>query len=202
MKRLWIVTLLLALLALTACARQAAPTSEATGECAEPAEGNELLTNEEAGYCLVYPDSYVAEGPFYATMIDPAPGRQGQEPQLPFAEIQVTTADGRSATQVADEMVAGMPDFPIERSTLTLDGEEAIVLDRLPGQELNRQILIVHDDLLYRFTFVPADPAADLYTEMEQLYATVTSSFNFLSEGAQAPIESIPGPDMGPPADE
>src|SRR5687767_10244663 len=109
--------LLILVMALAACGAQ---VPQAAG-CPEPASGNELLTNDPYGYCLVYPDSFVTEGTVESTLIDPAPGRQGQEPRQPFADITVEAAEGRTTTEVADAMVREletiMPGMEFPRST-------------------------------------------------------------------------------------
>jgi hypothetical protein len=173
--------LLVLVVSLAACNRQAAT---ATGQaCATPEPGNVLYTNDSAGYCLIYPEGYVQEGPAESTMISPAPGRQGQEPQQPFVTIDVVETQGMTAAGMADQMMTDMPMFEMERSELTLGGEEAVVLDRVPGQDLNRQVLVVHDEQLYVLSFFPSDPArGETFTQMETLYATVTNSFQFLPQ--------------------
>jgi hypothetical protein len=176
---------LLAVLLLAGCTRFTGGDEQGGGDpCPTPAQGNLLLTNPDWGYCVVYPEGYVVEGLAQATMIDRAPGRQGQEPKMPFVEIFVTDAEGKSAAELAEETVASVhesiPDFEIERTTLTVGGEEAVRLDVLPGMELNRQVLVVHDDKLYTLTFVPADPSSEWFVQMEQLYATVTNSMQFI----------------------
>jgi hypothetical protein len=55
------------------------------------------------------------------------------------------------------------------------------VLDNLPGQEIGRQAIVVHNDQIYTFTFVPAGPAgSDPVRQTEQLYKTVVDSFRFI----------------------
>ena len=62
-----------------------------------------------------------------------------------------------------------------------LGGVEAIVLDKLPGQDINRRVLIEHEGLLYQLTFWPADESVgDAYQRMEALYETVVASFTFV----------------------
>jgi hypothetical protein len=62
-----------------------------------------------------------------------------------------------------------------------LDGAPANQFDQLPGQDLNRQVVLVHNDRFYTLTFVPDDPSmGDVYAEMETLYEMVMDSFSFL----------------------
>lgn len=58
-------------------------------------------------------------------------------------------------------------------------GEAAVVIDKLPGQDLNRQVFLVHDGLLYQIGFYPADPQMPEYEGLQELYRTMLSSFAF-----------------------
>lgn len=75
-----------------------------------------------------------------------------------------------------------MPGYSVERSSgLHVGYEPAWVLENMPGQEVSRQVIVVHDGRLYKLTFVPADTRADeIYTQIESLYTTVIDSFRFL----------------------
>ncbi len=60
-----------------------------------------------------------------------------------------------------------------------LDGEPANQFDQVPGQDLSRQVLMVHNGRLYTLTFIPDDPdAGAAYDEMQLLYDTVMDSFS------------------------
>jgi WD40 repeat protein len=141
--------------------------------------GTQLLRNEQMGYCLLYPDDLFR--------LDPYPAEACLVPELPamachsnVAQIEVSDAAGRSASQVADERIAQMG-FSTERSSLTIAGEQAVVLANVPGQASMRQVLLVHNDRLYTLSFVlpdPEDPSA--VGRFERLYTTAISSFTFL----------------------
>jgi hypothetical protein len=63
---------------------------------------------------------------------------------------------------------------------LDIDGEQAIVVNGLPGQDSNRQLFMVHGDLLYHMMFVPDNPRLDdPYHYMEDLYAMIINTFHF-----------------------
>jgi hypothetical protein len=183
-KTVWMLIgllLLVLVVILTACNRQAATT--AGQDCPQPEAGNQLLTNETNGYCLVYPEGYVVEGEADSMMISPAPGRQGMAPQPPFMTINVVPTQGMTAAAMADQLEQGMPDFDMVRTELTVGGESAIQLDRVPGQDINRQVMFTNGDQLFVLTFTPADPAAgDVYTQMEALYTTAIRSFRFIPQ--------------------
>jgi UDP-3-O-acyl-N-acetylglucosamine deacetylase len=51
----------------------------------------------------------------------------------------------------------------------------------VPGQDLSRQVIAVHDGRAYKLVFMPADEAqGDVYHEMEAPYELAVRSFRFL----------------------
>lgn len=94
----------------------------------------------------------------------------------PRAMINVT--GGRTAAEVADEIVAGFDGFDITRSETTVAGEPAIVLDNVPGQDINRRVIFTHDDQLYDIYFSPIDPADT--TAIDAFVESILRSFTFI----------------------
>ena len=181
----WIVILFVGLLTLAACGPLRAAGSEGGVEegCPTVTGDMQLLVNDEHGYCLLYPAGFEASQPVeYETMIvGPVPGAGDRA----RAFVEVHESAGRTAEQVADEAVAeitgNLPGFEIERGSVTIGGEEAVVLDNVPGQDIGRQVVAVRGDRVYKLTFVPADETqAEAYQQMEALYAAVIDSFTFL----------------------
>jgi len=170
---------LLALLILSACSQ---PSDAAQG-CPAPTGDAELLTREDHGYCVLYPSGYSVEQPNNSeTVLVVGSLLNVEEPR---AYIEVDEADDRTAEEIADALVAelesAVPDIPIERTELTIDGERAVVLDGVPGQDISRQVVVVRGGRLYILTFVPADESlGDIYTRMKNLYDTVVGSLSFL----------------------
>jgi hypothetical protein len=164
-------------------------SEDAEQDSIDPAAGNQLLRVEEHGYSLLYPDGYTVEHPNPdETVLVIGSLLNIEQPRL---HIEVQETEGRTAAQEADERVAdvkaAMPGFDVERTMVTVGGEEAVVLDHMPGQDINRQVIVVHDDRLYRLTFAPADEAvSDSYAQMESLYTMVIGSFNFLTSVSSA----------------
>ena len=159
------------------------PVSEtvtAADECVAPRADEQQILNEALGFCFLAPADFTFEQPsetnanlFAGSMMDVA------HPKL---MIEVTDAGGQTATAAADALVAEFEGFDIPRTFGdTLGYEPADRLDGVPGQDLGRVLLAVHDDRLYRLTFVPADPAqSDVYAQMEDLFAQVLATFRFL----------------------
>jgi hypothetical protein len=97
----------------------------------------------------------------------------------PRLSVSVTSAGARTAEQVADDVVASMLGFELKRSTIDIAGQEALVLDNVPGQDLMRRVLFVHNGRLFDLTFSPAD-----HEQMEAFYNSITANFQLL-EAAQ-----------------
>jgi hypothetical protein len=178
-------------LAIVACslpgeARSIADTrlqsSKPVGGCPAATTGTKLLQDKDHGYCLLYPQEFAVENPnSNETMLYVGSPLNFEQAR---AYIEIQEAAGLTAAQIADKLEAdvqaAIPGFAIKRSTLKLDGQEAVVLDNLPGQEISRQVIVVHNAQVYKLTFMPADKAVeDAYQQMESLYATVTDSFSF-----------------------
>jgi len=99
--------------------------------------------------------------------------------------IDVSDAQGRTAEDVADEELGYLAGSNPPRYTVMLGGEEALVLDGMPGQNLVRRVYIVHGGKLIIPTFSPYDSDNAVANEqMEALYAAVTSSWVWISSGA------------------
>ena len=94
------------------------------------------------------------------------------EPRL---SISVIGAGARTAEQAAADIAASMPGFDLKRSTVDIAGQEAVVLDNVPGQDLMRRVLFVDNGRLYDLTFSPADHA-----DMVAFYQFIVDSFQLL----------------------
>jgi hypothetical protein len=142
-----------------------------------------LLVDQEHGYCALYLAEYEsARHDDGGSTVYVGSLLNVSDPRLNLA---VEDAAGRTAADAADEVLAdvraALPDMPVQRSETTVDGVTAVVLDGLPGQEITRQVLIVHKGRLYRLVFMPADPAmGDAHVRMQSLYATVMGSWHFI----------------------
>jgi hypothetical protein len=174
------------------------PTAEASPqECPSPSGDTLLLRNEDDGYCLLYPEGYSVVIPFVGE-ICLVPGEPGDMMCHNMrAMIEVTAADGRSAGQAADEALVQLADFPIERSTLSVAGEEATVLDNYPGVDILRLVFFIHGDRLYRMTFMRGSEAgSEERLQADLLFSTLVDSFTFIP-GAPPPASTGRSPGSG-----
>lgn len=154
-------------------------------ECPEPETGTTLFTNSEDGYCLLLPEGYTVDDSlttetgggetavYMGSSLDTTHGR---------LFITVENGEGQSLEDWTQAKQEAFADFNVIWSFgYMLDGVMSNQFDQLPGQDLSRQVLAVHNDRLYTLTFLPDDPAAgDAYTTMQALYETVMDSFSFL----------------------
>lgn len=102
--------------------------------------------------------------------------------------IDVTDAPGRTALEIADEEVNAVVGISPLRSTVRIGGEGALVLDGMPGQDPIRKVYIVHNGLLYTFSFSPFQSDNDTANaQMETLFASVASSWVWISSGSPCP---------------
>lgn len=145
-------------------------------ECPSITNGTQRLRNPRQGYCLLYPAEYKVEKLTTNETLLVIGGQLNHSD--PRVSIQVTPADTRSASEIADQIVAEFDiDNGIERSEIALDGETAVLLDGLLGQNQYRQIIAVHTGQVFTLTFSPLNP--DASAQLETLYAQIVDSFTF-----------------------
>jgi len=118
-----------------------------TTECPSPTPGTLLLTNHDDGYCLLYPDGYSVVYPI-AGEVCLVPGTPLMACHSTHPLFNVENAAGRTAGQVADESIAALPGFPIQRTSLMIAGEEATVLVNYPGVDIQRLVFLVRGERL------------------------------------------------------
>lgn len=131
--------------------------------------------SDRLGLCFSYPQGY--------TQID-ADAVEIVAPDLPGSNakglfwIEISDAYGRTAEKIADEDLTFAAGVDVGRWTVTIGGEQAVVLDGMPGQDLQRRVYVVHQQTLYVLAFMPTrsenKAASD---QMEALYNAVTSSW-------------------------
>jgi hypothetical protein len=156
-----------------------ASCSDAKAACPAPTSETKLLTNTEAGYCLLYPAEYSTTVPNYI-VINPITAA-GDAIGEAWMYTSVTPAGGRTAAQIVDKDIAALGEgFNITQFEVDVDGEKAIVVDGLPAQDSARYVFIVHDDQLYNLIFMPWYPNATEPTALENLYTMVMDTFRFI----------------------
>ncbi len=144
--------------------------------------GLQPYTNPANGYSFFVPKSYeiLETDPTNVMILAPGEGHPGEGRAAAF--IYVKPAGGQTVEQIVEQFKADIgPGFEILPGTaLGLDKSLAIVLGGLPGQDSNRQLFTVYNDLLYNIYFVPDNPkVGEPYWQMEDLYAQIVNTFHF-----------------------
>lgn len=147
--------------------------------------GIQPYQNDALGFSLYLPKDYELPDPDASTGMFLAPGVGHPDENRAAAFFSVEPANGRTAEQVATqlaeytkaEMGEGYTGAAI--TVLDIDGEPAYFVSGLPGQDINRQLFMVHNDLLYTLMFVPDSPHAAAYSQMEDVYAMIVNTFHF-----------------------
>lgn len=154
-----------------------------------PAAGDDMqqLINFEHRYCLTYPAKYKVEKPNESETLLLVGGLLDAEHAR--VHINVVPAEGRTAESAADQLVAENEGFELVRSEAMVAGQPAVVLDNVPGQDINRRVFFVQDDRLFTLYFSPADPAVEAFADMESLYQDILSSFTFIPADAELPTD-------------
>jgi hypothetical protein len=136
----------------------------------------ELFSSDRLGLCFSYPQGYT-QIPYNDTVEIAAPDLPGSDVKGLFW-LEISDSYNRTAEEIADQDMTYATGVDVGRWTVTLGGEQALVLDGMPGQDLVRKVYIVHQQTLYILTFSPTrsenKAAGD---QMEALYAAVTSSW-------------------------
>ncbi len=166
----------------TAVVTQAEAKNKIEARCFRNSEATQLLINFAQGYCLQYPIGY--DIAFQSEIEIMLVKRSVLNPEDPKLIINVEPADGRTVEQVADQLVAdySVPGLEVKRVSLEIGQEQAIMLDGLTGEDINRQVVVLHNDRLYHLTFIPMQGSPDVNAQAQALFNTVIQSFNFRPE--------------------
>jgi len=136
----------------------------------------EWFSSDRLGLCFSYPEGYT-QIPYNDTAQIAAP-LLGPGDEFGLFWFEISDSQDRTAEEVADQEENDVAGLNPGRWTVTLGGEQALVRDGMPGQELVRRVYIVHEQALYILTFSPTRSENTVASEqMEALYAAVTSSW-------------------------
>jgi hypothetical protein len=171
---------------------------DAPSVCPTPGASQQLLLDREAGYCLLYPAEYSLEQP-EPGVAEIVAGSVLNHAQ-PRVSIAVEEAGGRSLAEVLAQLKTDyVPDgWEVTGQYIVVDGVEAVVLDNLPGQDLNRRVAFIREGRLYALFLAPiGDEGSKIRLQAETLYRQVLDSFRFLNKGAPIPppVTNADGPE-------
>ncbi len=95
--------------------------------------------------------------------------------------LDVSDADGRDLDEIADSIAAtSTPGIVVGRTRLRIGSENAVLLDNIHTYDVLRKLVVVHNDRVYTFTFVPWIEGIENFAERERLYTALADSFEFL----------------------
>jgi hypothetical protein len=155
----------------------AEPPPSLPADCVEPDDETLSWVDDAWGYCLLYPATH--------TVVQLESGNTeivvGEVMNHIDPRISITREDlaGRALVQVVDDFLSGYEGFEIARSDVTLEGQEAVLLDGIPGQDYYRSLFVAHNGVLYKVSVAPYDPNLDSLAQSERLYALALESFRF-----------------------
>jgi hypothetical protein len=95
----------------------------------------------------------------------------------PRIGIEVSAAGDRTLAGIADQMMADYAPVGtnVTAQPIMVHGVDGVLLDNLPGQDLNRRIVLLRNGQVYSLMFMPLSP------EAEPLYRAVLDSLRFLN---------------------
>ena len=163
----------------TAIADVFTPTPQVLESTPVPTSVNDtaqIFSSNQLGLCFSYPEGYT-QLPYEDTAEIVGPELPGSDLRGLFW-LEKSDAYDRTAEVIADQdmTAAGIPS--VARSFVMLDGEPAVVLDGMPGQDLQRRVYVVRDQTLYVLAFMPTlseNKAAG--NQLETLYDAITNSW-------------------------
>jgi hypothetical protein len=149
------------------------PTREQSSDLSLPTES---FSSDRLSLCFSYPQGY-EQIPSGDSIEIAAPDLPGSDAKGLFW-LEIGNAYGRSAETIAAQDMTLAAGADIGRSTMMLAGEPAVVLDGMPGQDLQRRVYVVRQPTLYVLAFMPTRSENRAASEqMETLYAAVTGSW-------------------------
>jgi len=138
----------------------------------------ELFSSDQLGLCFSYPEGY--------TQIPNIDAVEITAPDLPSSNVkrlfwlEISDSYYRTAEVITDQEMTLAPGVDVGRWTVTIGGEQAVVLDGMPGQDFQRRVYVVHQWTLYVLAFMSTrsenKAAGD---QMEALYTAITSPWEW-----------------------
>ncbi len=149
------------------------PAREQSSDLSFPKES---FSSDQLGLCFSYPQGY-QQIPIGESIEIAAPDLPGSGMKVLFW-LEIGNAYDRSAETIAAQDLTLAVGADMGRSTIMLGGQPAVVLDGMPGQDLQRRVYAVRQPTLYILAFMPTRSENQAASEqLETLYAAVTSSW-------------------------
>lgn len=147
--------------------------------------GVSFIHSPEDGYCFAYPVAFHRqEGNGPIALYGPAHG-SGIEPLFATMTLEVRPLNPNEDLMAAVVgFVASLGEMPqpLTRTTITVGGQQAEMLEIVPGQLGTREVFVIDHGLVFHFSFNPApSTAGEAAPDVESLYQTVIASMTFFS---------------------
>ena len=146
------------------------------------AEGLKTFADYINAYCFVYPARFEQDERGLAAVSGPNVG-SAIEPV--FARLDVFAApaahDAALETLVANfiKQFEGPNTPQVNRTSLTLGGQPAEMLEPIPGQLSSRIVFALHNGIFYQLIFWPVDEDT-VKADFDELYQVVSESFTYI----------------------
>ncbi len=147
--------------------------------------GIQQLDNTALGISMYLPKVDEVSDQTASSVVILGPGAGHPSDDRAGGFINVEAANDRTAEQVATKLaeenkaILGAGYTGANITVLDIEGEPAYSVDRLTGQDFNRQVFIVHNQQLYTFYFLPDNQNAAAYSQMEDMYTMVVNTLHF-----------------------
>ncbi len=160
-------------------------------ECSEAVAGLYQLVYASQGICFLYPNNYdVFQGEdggltlYVGSLLNT---------EAPIASLTFEASNNRSLEDVVAERLASFG-LPVgAEQPITMGGEPAIMLDNLPGQDANRRVLTMHENLVHELMVSRIGPDYGAVGEQaEALFNQIVDSFEFIGIEPGAPLLAGP----------
>lgn len=160
-------------------------------KCPTAEPGHHQLIYAAKGICFNYPDTYdVFEGEdgSFTLYVDSL-----LNTEAPIASFNFEPANGRPLEAVLGAYLPHV-DFTLARPlTINLGGETAVVLDNMPGQDINRRVIVIYDGLVMDMMVARiGEEYGAVGEQAEVLFETIVDSFQFIGIEPEAPLLAGP----------
>jgi hypothetical protein len=167
--------------------------SRDTRNCYVPDADNIQFVSLEAGYCLVYPSSFVASSPDSEgnSITFTGPEHSGiPEPIHATLAIEVEPAEGRTLQQFVDALISSYTGADIFVTEVMIGSQPGEILEEIPAQISTRKLVTLANGFIFTVTLTPSgEEFPSVQEEASHIWSTTLSTLFFFPPEA-APLAS------------
>lgn len=161
--------------------------NEDAAPCPEAPAGAYRLSDGVHGICLHYPDQYevfATDDGGFTLYVDSL-----LNTEAPIASFEFEPANGRAIEEILGLYLPDVDFSTVRLQTVGLDGETGYILDNLPGQDTNRRVIAIRDDLVINIMVARIGEAyGAVGQEAEALFDMITGSLRLIDIDPSAPL--------------